>query len=71
MSEAEASCRLDGDTVPVWPHETPVDCLNCGRCEGCIQQSIAFVEEMNDAEDDCPYCEGDGCHECDGAGEYE
>ena len=21
--------------------------------------------------DDCPHCEGDGCHECDGTGEYE
>ena len=51
--------------------EPVVDCLGCGRCEGCIQQSIAFAEEMNDAEDDCPYCEGDGCHECDGTGEYE
>lgn len=56
------------------PPEPPAeDCLNCGRCEGCIQQSIAFAEEMNDAqhENDCPYCEGDGCHECDGTGEYE
>lgn len=20
--------------------------------------------------DDCPYCEGDGCEECDGTGDY-
>lgn len=30
------------------PDPPPPDCLNCGRCDVCIQRSAAFAAEMND-----------------------
>jgi len=42
----------------------------CQRCDEIDRMDDDSVAEY-DAHDDCPYCEGGGCHECDGTGSYE
>jgi hypothetical protein len=39
----------------------------CPECQYAVDNQD---EPYWDGEDDCPFCEGDGCHECDGTGEY-
>lgn len=36
----------------------------------CPECGVRLYFADDDDESDCPYCEGDGCHECDGTGRY-
>lgn len=45
MSYAAWERPPEYDDEPEPPKE---DCLGCGRCEACIQQSESFAEEMDD-----------------------
>lgn len=42
----------------------------CVRCDE-INRADGDPNDEYPHEDDCPYCEGGGCHECDGTGRYE
>lgn len=42
----------------------------CQRCDE-MDNHDAGMPYDDEENNDCPYCEGDGCHECDGTGRYE
>lgn len=58
------------------------DCLDCGRCESCIERAMDCAEDA-EMQMECPFCDGDGqttsahdingrisfdCPECGGTG---
>jgi hypothetical protein len=51
---------------------SPFRCPECGRLsKECVCDDERFEEDYDPEEDNaCPYCEGDGCEECDGTGLY-